>query len=68
MPIPLRIAAAHRHHGHERVVHDDVGLLQQALGAKRREIGLARSGAASPQAWSTPSFAQEARGQAACVT
>ena len=46
----LRVAAAHRDDGfgHERVVHDDVRLLQDALGAKRQEIGCARSGADQP--------------------
>ncbi len=47
---PLRVAAAHGDHRlrHERVVHDHVGFLQDALGAKREKVGGARTGADEP--------------------
>ncbi len=46
----LRVAAAHGDHAlrHQRVVHDDVGLQQDALGAQRQEVGGAGSRADQP--------------------
>ena len=47
---PLGVAPAHGDDGvrHQRVVDDDVGLLEDALGAQRQEIGRAGAGADQP--------------------